>query len=275
MYTGNKIICDCHLHSRFSSDSSEEPENIIKKAISLGLERICFTEHNDFDYPPCDGQEGLFNLDFETYSREINRLKELYSGKITILTGVEQGLISSVADKVNPYKKNEKLDFIIGSSHLVYGEDPYYPEFWEEKNVFEVINTYYESIVDNLETCENFDVYGHIDYILRFAPGKDTAYDWKQNIDIIEHILKLLIQKGKGIEINTAGLKYGLSYPNPRPEILSMYRQLGGEIITIGSDAHSSDYVGYNFDIAEQMLCQSGFKYYCMFKNRKPEFLPL
>ena len=177
-------LCDYHLHTSFSSDSDNPPENVVRQAVKLGLKSICFTDHNDFDYPPENG-EVMFMLDFKHYIDTITSLKEKYSHIIDISAGVEQGLMPSVAGRVNEYDKDSVLDFIIGSSHLVYGNDPYYDEFWQNISVKEGISTYYEGIIDSLKVCSNFDVYGHLDYIIRYAPGKDTAYNWKDYSDYI------------------------------------------------------------------------------------------
>lgn len=126
---------DFHTHSLFSSDSDAKPEENIKAAINLGLSSICFTEHNDFDFPPEDNKDVLFQLDFDNYISSIASIKELYSEQIPVYIGVEQGLCRSAADRINDYDKNHILDFIIGSSHLVYGNDPYYPKFWEGRNI--------------------------------------------------------------------------------------------------------------------------------------------
>lgn len=221
MNSGNYYsrLSDCHLHTHFSSDSDNPPENVIKQAIALGLKSICFTDHNDFDYPLEDGKV-VFDLDLKSYIDTITRLKEKYSHNITINVGVEQGLMPSVADRVNAYDKDCHLDFIIGSSHLVYGNDPYYDDFWKNVSVKDSIISYYQCVIDSIKTCDNFDVYGHLDYIIRYAPGKDTDYNWMDYYDYIDTALRMLIEKGKGIEINTASLKYGLKYPNPCPDIL-------------------------------------------------------
>lgn len=270
------ILSDYHLHTCFSSDSEQNPEAFIQKAIQSGFKHICFTDHNDFDAPPEDGKE-MFNLNFAEYLKYFQNLKEKCSHKnnINIHIGVEQGLMRSVADRVNAYDNDKCLDFIIGSSHLVHGEDPYYPEFWKKHSIKDTVAAYYESILDNLDCCENFDVYGHLDYIARFIPDKSFPYSWRDYNDLIHDILKTLIEKGKGIEINTAGLKYGMPEPNPCFDIVKMYHNLGGEIITIGSDAHEEKYFAYKFDIIPDMLANAGFSYYTIFNKRKPEFIKL
>ena len=270
----NRLLSDCHLHTSFSSDSDNPPENVVKQAISLGLKSICFTDHNDFDYPPEDGKI-LFDLDLNKYIDTITRIKEQYSNQIEINIGIEQGLMPSVADRVDAYDKHRALDFIIGSSHLVYGEDPYYDAFWENTSVKEAVALYYKCIIDSIKSCHNYDVYGHLDYIIRYAKRLDYTYNWKDYIDYIDTILSLLIERGKGIEINTAGLKYTAGNTNPCPDIIKRYRELGGEIITTGSDAHKTEHIAYRFDVIEDILSYAGFKYYTIFRQRKPVFIHL
>lgn len=280
------ILSDFHMHSLFSSDSEAKPEAMIKAAASRGLSSICFTEHNDYDYPPENGQI-LFNLDFDSYCNYIEVLQKsscTVSGcagtadvshsktAVSIYIGVEQGLSVPAADRINAYDPDKKLDFIIGSSHLVDGCDPYYPEFWDNRSTKAAILSYFESIYNNIQVCRNFDVYGHLDYVVRYAPDKDKFYNWLDYSDLLDLILKQLILNGKGIEVNTSGLKSGLAYPNPCLGILKRYRELGGEILTIGSDAHKPEHVGYSFDTVPALLLEAGFKYYTTFSKRVPAF---
>ncbi len=298
------ILSDFHTHSLFSSDSSAKPEEIINAAAAKGLASICFTEHNDYDYPPENGQV-MFNLDFDGYYNYIDAMRSSALGAlsadnktyaadssvctnnsiytdnntcsdngslVSIYIGVEQGLSVPAADRINAYDPDKKLDFIIGSSHLVDGGDPYYPEFWNNRSTKAAILSYFESIYKNIQVCHNFDVYGHLDYVVRYAPNKDAFYNWLDYYDLLDSILKQLIQAGKGIEVNTSGLKSGLTYPNPCLGILKRYRELGGEILTIGSDAHEPKYVGYSFDTIPALLYEAGFRYYTTFSKRAPVF---
>ena len=134
---------------------------------------------------------------------------------------------------------------------------------------------YFESILENIATDADYDVYGHIDYVVRYGPNKNAKYSYSKYSDIIDEILRRLIAKGKGIEINTAGFKYGLGHPNPTEEIICRYRELGGEIITIGADGHKPEHVAYDFNKVPDILKAAGFKYYTVFKDRKPDFISL
>ncbi|MDD6790188.1 MAG: histidinol-phosphatase HisJ family protein [Lachnospira sp.] len=267
----DRIEFDCHLHSCFSSDSQAQPSDVIRTAAGM-LSGICVTEHNDFDYPPEDGKT-VFNLDLDRYLRAYEALRPSLPNSFTLLLGVEQGLQKSVADRVNAYDPDHRLDFIIGSSHLVRGNDPYYPSFWQGRSVTDALAEYFDSILENLSCCRNFDVYGHLDYITRYIP--DKAMDFHLPVtctDQIDEILKRLIALGKGIEVNTAGFRSGLE-PNPGKQVLTRYRQLGGEILTVGSDAHRPEDIAFHFRQCRDLLQSCGFRYVTVFKKRRPAFI--
>ncbi len=266
------MISDFHMHSKFSGDSEADPDEIISTAISKGMNCICFTDHLDLDYPEPDCD---FDLDVDSYYDNINILRENYSDRLDIRIGIETGLEPHLAKRLDEKINRHDFDFIIGSSHIVNGMDPYYKSFFDTRTNKEAYTEYFTSILECLETCHNFDVYGHLDYVIRYTPYKDQKFYYSDYSDMIDEILKRLIASGKGIEINTGGYAAGLNAPNPSPDIIKRYKELGGEIITVGSDAHTTDRIGADFDKAEAVLKECGFKYYTVFKNRKPQFIPL
>jgi len=267
------ITADCHLHSSFSGDSQSPLEEIILAGINRGLNTMCFTEHNDFDYPDYPdfpGEQFLLNAD--SYLYDLLTLKSKYEDKIRLLYGVELGLQPEVLRKNAIFAKNNEFDFIIASSHICHGKDPYYPDFFEGRSDEEAYREYFESILENIKKFSNFDVYGHLDYVVRYGKTRDTEYTYAKYSDILDEILKTLLDKGKGIELNTGGIKSGMLDFHPCMDILKRYRELGGEIITIGSDAHKPEHVAEHFDRATKVLKDCGFGYYCIFEKRTPEF---
>ena len=118
-------------------------------------------------------------------------------------------------------------------------------------------------------------MYGHLDYVVRYGPTKNDSYTYQKHADVFDKILSVLIENGKGIELNTGGFRSGLSQPNPCVEILKRYRALGGEIITVGSDAHAPKDIAADFDRACALLKECGFAYYCVFQKRIPVYLKL
>ncbi len=271
-----QITADCHLHSSFSGDSDTPMEEMILQGIARGLKTMCFTEHNDFDYPVYpDLPEGYFLLNTDSYLYDLVRLKEKYQDRIRLLFGVELGLQPEVMHQNAVYAKTHDFDFIIGSSHICHGKDPYYPSFFDGRDKTAAIREYFESILDNIRKFSDFDVYGHLDYVVRYAPGQDEGYAYEAYRDILDEILKLLLEKGKGIELNTGGLKNGMHDVHPCTGILRRYRELGGELVTVGSDSHDARHIAAGFERSADILKNCGFRYYCVFEKRVPEYFRL
>jgi len=266
------ITADFHLHSNFSSDSDTPMEDMVRQGIALGLERMCITDHMDYDFPK------QYNMPFEfevnDYLKEITRLKLKYPN-IQLLQGIEVGMRPYLAERFSKLVEANPFDFVICSSHLLYDLDPYYPETWIGREEKQVIRDYFEAILENINCYDDFDVYGHLDYVIRYSPSKGKNFIPAQYMDVIDEILITLIHKGKGIEANTSGYKYGMGETHPRGEILKRYLELGGEILTIGSDGHQPNHMAYDFDKACCFLKDLGFRYYTVFSQREPEFLKL
>lgn len=265
-------LWDTHMHSQFSGDSKTPQEDMIAAAIERDLSGICFTDHLDIDYPE---EPETFLLDLPNYSASVHALQDKYTGRLPIRFGVELGLQPHLAAVHTDILSQYPFDFVIGSSHVVHDFDPYYPPFWENRSEEEGYLEYFSSILENIRAFDGFDVYGHIDYVVRYGPNRNEYYTYQQYADVIDEILKLLIEKGKGIELNTGGFKYGLGHPNPTEDIIARYKELGGEIITIGADAHVPEHVAFDFEKVPGILKEAGFSYYTVFKNRKPEFIKL
>lgn len=267
------MYCDFHTHTFFSGDSEAKPESQIEQAVNLGMKRICITDHLDMDYPP--EYEFSYEFDYDEYFNYMSGLREKFAGKIDVLIGVELGLQPHLKKELREYVENHSFDFIIGSTHLIDGIDPFYPEMFAGLSEHEAVLKYFNEVLLNIKTFHNFDVTGHIDYIVRYTPSRGRLYNWLDYRDIIDEILKYILDNGLGIECNTSRLGNDWLHCNPHEDIIKRYRELGGEIITLGADAHSPKGIGRCFSEAGEILRNAGFKYYTVFKNRKPEFLPL
>lgn len=266
------MLWDTHMHSRHSGDSNASMEDMAVSAVRKGLDGICFTDHLDYDYPK---EPELFLLDIPSYKKETERLQEMFAGKLEIRWGIELGLQPCLAGKNNAVSSAFPFDFVIGSSHVVHGTDPYYADYYEGRTQEQAYLEYFESILENLQTDADFDVYGHLDYVVRYGPDRDRFYSYRKFSGVIDEILRKLIDRGKGLELNTAGYKAGLDHPNPTEEILFRYRELGGEIITVGADAHAPEHIAFAYDRVKKILLDAGFRYYCVFSARKPDFFPV
>lgn len=272
-----KIYSDIHLHTSFSGDSETPMEDMIQSGIERGLRQMCFTEHLDMDYPLHPEDPVDFSLDEDSYKRAFMEMKEKYRGQIELLFGIELGLQPHLKALCSALVKKHPFDFVIGSSHTADGEDPYYAEsFFRGITETEGCRKYFSSVLENIRLfSREIDAYGHIDYVIRYTPGKDKSSIYEACQDILDEILQALIEEEIALEVNTGGLKYGLGQPNPRWDLIKKYRRMGGELLTIGSDAHSPEYLAYEFARIADFLADCGFTHYTIFRDRKPVFLPL
>lgn len=270
------IAYDTHVHTSYSTDSSTPPVRQLDQAVQCGLHGICLTDHMDYGFPK-DQYDSLpageipFLLDVSSYTAELQKLKLCYPD-LRILTGVECGLQTQpdILAKNRALTADPSFDYIIGSLHLVHRRDPYHKDFWKDRDPSRCVLDYMEELYENLCIFTEFDSLGHLDYIVRYAP-QHFRYEPMEYREILEEILKLLITKDIALEINTSGCKSS-PYPNPHPDILALYQSLGGELITIGSDAHTPDFLTYQFGQLPALIKNSGLRQYVTFHGRRPRF---
>ena len=263
------MLCDFHLHTCFSGDSDTPPARQIEQAIALGMKRICITDHHDYGVQTqCD-----FRLDLDAYFPAMERLRQQYRDRIRIEIGVELGLQCRVGAYLEGLAGRYPFDFIIGSSHFIDGQDPYYPEYFQGRSEADAYRRFFESSLKRVQALDCFDSYGHLDYVVRYAPQQDKDYCYEKYADLFEKMLDLLLENGIGLEVNTGGIRYGLKDLHPCTALLRRYREKGGEIVTVGSDAHRPEDLCRSFDRAEEVLRDCGFRYYTVFENRTPRFV--
>ena len=261
---------DYHIHSHFSEDSSSEMEDMVKGAILQGAKEICFTEHKEFDYPV---DELEFELDLLKYEKKFYELREKYMDRIDMKIGLELGLQKHILKECREFVKKFPFDFVIASQHCMDKKDLYYMKL-EEKNVKWAFDTYFEELYYDIRNFQDFDVIGHLDLIRRYTK-EAQEYDISKSYPEIEEILRYLIDIGKGIEVNTGGLYYSSKLLNPSVDIIKMYKSLGGEIITFGSDAHKPDRILGYYKETMEMLKTIGFKYLSTYTERKLDFVKI
>ncbi|HIV13792.1 MAG TPA: histidinol-phosphatase HisJ family protein [Candidatus Pullilachnospira stercoravium] len=262
------MLADCHLHTEFSTDSETPMRAQAERALELGIPAICVTDHMDMDYP-----QGEFWLDTDRYMEAVRRLQEEYRGRLEIGFGVELGLMEHLRARQEEYLKKYPFDFVIGSVHLIHGEDPYNGELFRKYGDEEVFREYFRLSHRLLADAPSIQSWGHLDYVVRYGQNPEV-YSYRKYADEIDAVLKLLLEKGIALEVNTAGFRT-LGRTNPEPDVLRRYRELGGELITVGSDGHQPEYLGYRFRETEELLRSCGFSYYAVFRQRKPEFIKI
>lgn len=261
---------DFHVHSHFSPDSNVTMEEMIKKAIELNITDLAITDHVDFDADLASYQSD-WDFDRDESERMIQQLKFKYQDKINLYQGLEVGIQPHLGEKnTNTVMKNQ-YDFVIASLHSVEGKDLYNRKYFDLHSPKESVCIYYEELYQSISRFDAYSVLGHLDLYLRYQPSLSKV-TIGQYYDELTCVLRKVIEDGKGIEINAGGFRYGLGHTNPHKELLKIYKELHGEIITFGSDAHSLNYLGANYDETVYMLREIGFKYLCTFHQMKPEF---
>ena len=263
------IINDYHIHSEFSGDSNQDLVEIFEKAISLGLEEIAITDHLEYDI---EGMTDNWILDLDRYTKTILDYKEKYKNRLNIKLGLEMGIQPHTREYLENKISKYPLDFVIASTHAIDRYDLAFGILQQTRDKEQMQKYYFETVLDNVKKYNNFSVYGHIDFVTRYGGEKYRGLEYKKNSDIIDEILKTLILKEKGIEINTSGYRYKEDRFYPCTDIVKRYFELGGEIITIGSDSHIKDYLTMDFDVAYDFLESIGVKYICGFDKMKPVF---
>lgn len=256
---------DYHTHTAFSSDCDISMDEMIQGAITKGIKHLAITDHHD---PGYEDPEFPFQLDHDAYFKAVSEAQLKYADRISIAKGMEIGIMDSKMNECREAVNKYPYDFIIGSFHCL-GKDDLYRYDFSKVDGPSVLEEFYIYVNKCLKEFKDYDIAGHLTIIDRYI-GK--IYDYKPYMDIIEDTLKTIIYDGKGIEINTSSFKYGTGIWLPRQEVMQLYKDLGGEILTFGSDSHTPEYFQYHFDDAHELARSLGFKHHCTFKERKPEF---
>ncbi len=261
------MLADYHVHTSFSEDSQCPMEAMIRQALNLGLKEIAFTEHVDY------GVDTVINCDYPSYFAMLGRMRQKYGGQIKIRGGIEFGVQTHTIPLYRADADRYPFDFIILSIHQVNNLEFWNQGFQRGKSQAEVHEAYYNEIYQVIRQYRGYSVLGHLDMIRRYDLEGD--YPYENTAGIIDQILRQVIADGKGIEVNTSCFRYGLADLTPQKAILRRYRELGGTILTIGSDAHQTDQLGAHFAEVRETLKDLGFRYFCTFENRKEQYHPL
>lgn len=256
---------DFHMHSTVSFDGHDSAASMLEAAADKGLKEICFTDHIDY-FANVEKQEWVF--DTAHYNAVYDNLSH---PQVKIRRGMEFGLKPYNAQALKEDLKRRYFDFVLGSVHFVEEKDVYYAEYWDGLTVFQAERRYLEEILACVQVHEDFDVLGHLTYISKCrAHPAPRPVPIAEHREIVDEILKELVRKGKGMEMNTSGVDRCGDFL-PYDVYFRRFKELGGQIVTVGSDAHSASRVGQYTDRACEIL-KDIFGYVCTFEDRKPVF---
>lgn len=285
------IKADLHLHSDYSDDSVEPMDYQIERAVELGLSEICFTDHvdygqkRDWDDPKLTPQKELLkelsqtkaihylsNVNYDEYFAKLKRMRKQYDGIISVKSGLELGVQSHRLEQnqkiVNKYK--DEIDFILLSFHQIADNALWNHSYFEGRKQDEYVLAYYQEMLNVVKAFDGYDSVAHMDLITRYDPK--GVYPFKKIKPIVSEILKVIINNQKSLEINTSSWRYKIGDTTPCTEIVKLYREFGGSMLTVGSDAHYTKNLGEHFEDVETILKNFGFKGYYTYTKRNPKF---
>ena len=278
------MLADYHVHTSYSDDSEYPMEEVVKDAISLGLNEICFTDHVDYGIKrDWDDPRGMLyrrggpgepermplaNVDYPGYAAEIEAMRSKYRNQITVRMGMEFGMQTHTIPQYEKLFAAYPFDFIILSVHQVEDKEFWTQDFQRGRTQEEYNLRYYEEILALVQQYHHYSVLGHMDLISRYDNA--GAFPFERIRPIVTEILKTVIRDGKGIEINTSSYRYGLKDLTPSADILRLYYELGGRIITIGSDSHRKEHLGAYLTETADVLKGLGYKEIYTFDRMRP-----
>lgn len=256
---------DYHMHSVVSFDGHDTAQAMLQAAVDAGLKEICFTDHIDYFV---DMEEQAWVFDTKVYNEAYDGL---HHPALKIRRGMEFGLKPYNAQQLREDLERRHFDFVLGSVHFVDEMDVYFQEYWEGKTVQQAERRYLEETLACVRAHEDFDVLGHLTYISKArANPAPRSVPYEEHRELIDEILRELVRKGKGMEMNTSGVDRCGDFL-PYDVYFRRFKELGGQIVTVGSDAHTADRVGQYSGRACEVL-KDIFGYVCTFEDRKPIF---
>ena len=262
-------LYDYHIHSTHSSDGHNNIFDICNEAVKKGLREIAVTDH----FEPTPGNADYSSYNPYAYWIELALANEVFKDKLKVKLGIELGQPHHFLDSSNAIIKKIPYDYVIGSAHKLQSGVDFSEIAYEDFELSDIAQIYLNELTE-LVTKADFDCVGHMDLIKRYCK---SFYSEKVTLDVqhelLTQTLKLIIENGKSIEINTSGLRQSTLETMPGFDVLKLYRELGGEILTIGSDAHFASDVGAGISNAIELARFADFKYLTVFEKRKPQWI--
>lgn len=266
-------LYDQHLHSWHSVDSHADPMDNARQAMRMGLAGISFTEHYDRhpdEWPLCV-------YDAQKIADSIAALRAEFGQQLFIGHGIEICYQPEQMSDILPMLGRHPFDVVLLSVHWFAGRALHLKEMWDGLNTATATRAYLESVLDAVRYVRNlvsqgrqpFSILGHLDLVKRYTQRYYNTFDIRSQRELVDEILQVALQSGIVPEVNTSSLRQGLDEPMPAAWVVKRYAELGGEAMSLGSDAHSAEHVGAGLTEGAAILKANGIKYLAVFKNRQ------
>ena len=259
-------MIDTHTHSTFSPDATASMAEMAAAAERIGLAGLAFTDH--VEWVPED--EAYEFMAPDAYFKELTALREHYAGRFTLLSGAELGNPHEFPAEAKAFVHAHPWDIVLGSIHWLDHKPGWYASTY--KNMGGLDAAYEQYFIDLATLVEHgeFDVLAHFDMVRRDSWALfEEVLPLDPYAEQIRVILRRLIERGKGLEINTSGLRKGMTTPQPDLTVLTWYRELGGELLVFGSDAHRPEEIAQPFDQARELALAAGFTRLARYERRQ------
>lgn len=266
-----KNIIDMHTHTDNSFDGNHSPVYLCEAACNKGLRAIAFTDHCEVDAFNADSERNVRQAFFE-----IAKARSAFTGKILVLNGIELGQPAYDIPTAEKILASQKFDIVIGSVHnLRNKQDFYYIEDFSKIDVKAELKEYFNEILTMLE-WGNFDILAHLTYPFRYLYSRNNIrVDINEYKDQVDEILKLTAEKDIALEINSAGLRQPINRMSPEEETVKRFRELGGRLVSVGSDAHYAQHIAVGIKDAMTAAKNAGFDCVTLFQKRQPVEIPI
>jgi histidinol-phosphatase (PHP family) len=257
-------VFDYHVHTEFSVDCRVPMADSCRAAIAAGVTEIAFTDH--VDHEPADMGHGYYRP--AAYFEALERVRDEFGDRLTILAGVEVDFNRRIASEVEHFLGQNQYDFVIGSVHYGGAGEIIFPEYFGPRTLDEVFLPYFDEMQAAVETGW-FDTIGHLDLPKRYAPKTHRTYNPSTYRARLSPIFQAMIERSVAFEINTSGLRQRPKTSMPGPAIVRWYVEAGGRLITTGTDSHAAQTVGAGLEQTLDMLVLTGIDTVASFRKRE------
>lgn len=266
------MLVNYHFHSLCSFDSEAPLTQMCAAAEKAGITELCLTDHCDL---VDDRGNPWDEWRWENIDAQLSEARSRYP-HLNVRRGVELGQAISRPEAAEKVLLEPGIDFVLGSMHVSPGGlDYYWVNFTSEEQCYEMMEEYLQCLLE-ISRTDYYDSLAHLTYPLRYMRGRDGQnVSFRRYDDLVHEILKTLVERGKALELNTSGYRTNSGEPLPPEYMLRMYREMGGDLITIGTDAHEPKHMNDGLEQGMELLRRCGFRYITLYENRKPRQMPL
>lgn len=266
-----KNIMDLHVHTDNSFDGNHSIMYMCEKACEKNVSAVAFTDHVEAD---CYYEEHYDKVAIQSYFDTV-KARSAFDGKLIVCSGIELGEACFKPDVADKIITERKYDIVVASIHNLRGEQDFCFFDYADYDVEGILDEYFDEEL-NLVQWGHFDTLAHLTYPLRYIAGEQRIpVDMNRFKKKTDEIFRLLAEKDKALEINASGLFQKLKSTMPGEDMVKRFKELGGKLVTVGSDSHFAQRIGNGIQEGMELAKRCGFDSVALFKDREPIEIPI